>query len=88
MITIITPGKITHDACEGLSDVLFIELLQSHDGSVVFAGEPAAALAFLGSAKIATVATGRLAARAVVLPQAVFEEGLGQSDLEEATVGP
>ena len=31
MFTITTPGKITHDACEGLSYVLLIELLQSHD---------------------------------------------------------
>ena len=28
---IATPGKITHDACEGLSYVLLVELFQSHD---------------------------------------------------------
>ena len=60
--------KITHDATELPSDVLFKELLQVHDWGVILAGEPASALATLGSAKIATVATGRLAARAVVLP--------------------
>ncbi len=79
--------KIANDAAERPPYVGFIELLQSHDRGIILAGEPTAALAFHGFAKIARVATGRLATRAVVLPQAVFEEGLGQSHLEETTVG-
>ena len=75
-------------ATEFFTDVFFKELLQVHDRGVILAGKPSAALAFLGSAKIATVTTGRLSARAVVLPQAIFEEGLWQSHLEETAIGP
>lgn len=63
MFTITTLGKITHNATELSPDVLFKELLQVHDRGIILAAEPAAALAFLGSAKITTVTTGRLAAR-------------------------
>ena len=31
MFTITMPGEITHDATEFATDVLFVELLQSHD---------------------------------------------------------
>jgi len=77
---------IGNDAAKLPADVLLKELFDVHDGGVVFAAEPSATLAFLGPSKIAGVAPGRLAPRAVVLPQAILEEGLGQPDLEEATI--
>lgn len=58
---------IRYNAAEFSAYVVLKELTQIHDRGVVFEGGPAA-LATLGSAKIGRVTTGRLAARAVVLP--------------------
>lgn len=88
MTFITSPCEIAQNASERASYVIFIKLFDIHHRSIILAAEPLAALSPLGSAKIATIATGRFAARAVVQPQAVFEEGLGQPNLEEATVGP
>ena len=78
----VNPSQSHQDAAEFPANVLFVELFDVHHWGVVFAGEPAAALAFLGSAKIATVTTGRLAARAVVLAQAVLHNLLPFSNVQ------
>ena len=55
---------------------------RTHEKSLVLAAELAAALAFLGSAKIATVATGCLVVCNVVLPQAVLHNLLSLSNVQ------
>ena len=85
---ICTAGEITQHTTEFFSNILLVELFQVHHRCVILAAEPSAALAFLGSAEIAIIATGRFAARAIVLPQAVFKEGLRQADLHESAICP
>ena len=67
---------VTDDASECLANVRFVELLDIHHRSVILSAEPLAALPHFRSADVATIATGRFAPCAIVLPQAVFKEGL------------
>ncbi len=67
---------VADDARERLADVILVELLDIHHRSVILPAEPLAALPHFRSADVAAVATGRFSPCAIVLPQAVFEEGL------------
>ena len=67
---------VADDARERLADVFLVELLDIHHRSVILSAEPLAALPHFRSADVAAIATGRFAPCAIVLPQAVFEEGL------------
>ena len=72
MTFITSPCEVAQNASERASYVIFIKLFDIHHRSIILSAEPLAALPHFGSAKIATVASGRLSARAVVLPQAVL----------------
>ena len=67
---------VAQNACESLADVVLKELLDIHHRSVILSAEPLAALPHFRSADVATIATRRFTTCAIVLPQAVFEEGL------------
>lgn len=69
--------SVGNDTLKFLADVVAKEISEIEYRSVVFAREPSFALAHLGASKVARVTAGSLAPYAVVLPQAVFEEGLG-----------
>lgn len=73
---ITSPCEIAQDASERLSDVVLIELFYIHHRSVILSAEPLAALPHFRSADATAVATRRFSTGAVVLPQAIFKEGL------------
>ena len=56
MTFITSPCEIAQNASERFADVILIELLDSHDRSVILAREPTAAFALFGTAEIAGVA--------------------------------
>ena len=68
MTFITSPCEVAQNASERASYVIFIKLFDIHHRSIILSAEPLAALPHFGSAKIATVASGRLSARSVVLP--------------------
>ena len=67
---------ISDDALELVAEGVGHEFFDVHHGHVVFTAEPVAFFANLGFAKISAVSSWHFLARAVVLPEAVFEEGL------------
>ena len=60
--------RLVDDADELPTDAVLIELLQTHVRSIMFGGEPPAALAYLRASQVARVASRHLLTRAVVLP--------------------
>ena len=75
------------DADELLAQVVCVELLDVHEAGIVLDGEPAATLAYLGTSYVARIPSRRFASRAIVLPQAVFTEGLGEVHIHQLPVG-
>lgn len=76
MTFITSPCEIAQNASERASYVIFIKLFDIHHRSIILSAEPLAALPHFGPADVTAIATGRFATRAIVLPQAEFEEGL------------
>ena len=68
MTFITSPCEIAQNASERASYVIFIKLFDIHHRSIILSAEPLAAFAFLGSAKVARVASGRFTTCAIVLP--------------------
>ena len=79
--------RIRYDALELAAEGVGHEFLDVHDGHVVLTTEPVAFFAYLRAAKVAAVAAWYFLSGAVVLPQAVFEKCLGESDFGEFAVG-
>ena len=79
--------RIRYDALELAAEGVGHEFLDVHDGHVVFAAEPMAFFAYLWFAKITIIAAWYFLSGAVVLPQAVFEKCLGETDFGEFAVG-
>ena len=71
---------------ELLGDVVGEEISEVHYACVILATEPRLFLALALTSYVAMVATRYLFACAKVLPQAVFEECLGQAEFDEASI--
>ena len=78
--------RIRYDAKELPTERVRHELLDVHHRHIVFATEPVAFFANLRLAKVTTVPTRHLFSCAVILPQAIFEESLGQMYLRNLAV--
>ena len=68
--------RIRYDALELPTETVAHEFLDIHDRHIVFATEPVVFLAYLRTAKVATVPSWHLLSRAIILPKAIFEERL------------
>lgn len=75
------------DAAELQSEGLAIEIAYVHDGSVVFLREPFPSFPHFGTPDVPTVSAWDFSSRAIVLPEAVFEERLRDLCGEETPVG-
>ena len=77
---------IRYDALELPTEAVAHEFLDIHDRHIVFATEPVAFLAYLRTAKVATVPSWHLLSCAVILPKAIFEERLRQMDFRKFSI--
>ena len=75
------------DADELFALVVGVELLDVHEAGVVLDGEPSATLANLGTPYVARIPSWRFTSCAIVLPQAVFTEGLREVYIHQFPVG-
>ena len=75
--------RIRYDALELPTEAVAHEFLDIHDRHIVFATEPVAFLAYLRTAKVATVPSWHLLSRAIILPKAIFEERLREVHFRE-----
>ena len=78
---------LRHDPDKLFGGVFGEEVAEVHHRSVVFAAEPRLFYALALTSDVSVVATGNLFACTEVLPKAVFEKTLGQSEFEESSVG-
>ncbi len=76
------------DADELVGDVVGEEITEVHDGSVVFSGEPRFLLSLAVTADVAVITSWDFFTSTKVLPKAVFEKRLGETEFNEASVCP
>lgn len=78
---------VGYGTAELLAEGVCIELLNVHHGSKILPREPALALATVGVADVAGVASRSIAPRAVVNEQTVGVKCLFESNVDELAVG-
>ena len=78
---------LRHDPDKLFGGVFGEEVTEVHHRGVVFAAEPRFLLALALTTDVAVVATGNLFSRTEVLPKAVFQKTLRESEFEESSVG-